>query len=637
MRLRSLQVLHLPAVRALSAVRMTVAVLWLAGCSKAASPETPTPSSEPAEPIASPRESEVVPSPSEGELGTPTFVLLPPAQMELALYSKLELDIETDISTSNPFDPNLLDIQVRFAAPSGREMDVGAFWYQDFDPGARRPRGEPGWKVRFTPTEVGSWTATARIEAVDLQSGPVEFRVVDSFRPGFVRIHPDDPRYFAFDSGEFFFPIGLNMGWWGGSSDALTDYGRWLAAFDANGGNTIRVWMDPLSFSIEWRDTPLGDYSRRLDEAWLLDQLFRMAESRDMYIILVLLTHCQYSEWVTCVWEDNPYNATRGGPLASPEQFATDPTARALFRQRLNYIVNRWGYSPNLLAWEWWNEVNLTAISDEALVPWLQEMTAYLRQRDVNQHLTTNSYAIRALSPVWELPELDIVQRHEYADQIQSPDRDLAQRARALYLEQAVHYPDKPILLGEFGYSAANDGDSVERTGIHLHNGLWATAFSGFAGSGMYWWWDVYVESNNLWHHFKALDRFLEGEDLTHYQPFSPLLITAKAGASARAVGLGLRGEDLLFWVRSQDYTVQSSVAARQVGASGPFDYEPPPVEDHVLILDDMANGDYTVRWFDPQTGRWLGQSTAAARSDRLTVPIPTFVRDLAGKITGTP
>ncbi len=114
------------------------------------------------------------------------------------------------------------------------------------------------------------------------------------------------------------------------------------------------------------------------------------------------------------LWED---------PVTSPEQFVNDPVAKAYFQQRLKYIVDRWGYSPDLLAWEWFNEVNLTPISDQSLIPWLQEMTTYLRQWDVNCHLTTNSFAMRTISAIWDLPELDIAQKHEYSSQINRVNR----------------------------------------------------------------------------------------------------------------------------------------------------------------------------------------------------------------------
>lgn len=47
--------------------------------------------------------------------------------------------------------------------------------------------------------------------------------------------------------------------------------------------------------------------------------------------------------------------------------------------------------------------------------------------------------------------------------------------------------------------------------GINLHNGLWASACSGNAGTAMIWWWDSYVHPKNLYFQFEPLKKFLEG------------------------------------------------------------------------------------------------------------------------------
>jgi hypothetical protein len=52
------------------------------------------------------------------------------------------------------------------------------------------------------------------------------------------------------------------LGWW--NQDPLGDYERWLDALSSNGGNFARLWMSSWAFGIEWQDTPLGDYSKRL-------------------------------------------------------------------------------------------------------------------------------------------------------------------------------------------------------------------------------------------------------------------------------------------------------------------------------------------------------------------------------------
>jgi hypothetical protein len=195
--------------------------------------------------------------------------------------------------------------------------------------------------------------------------------------------------------------------------------------------------------------------------------------------------------------------------------------------------------------------------------------------------------------------------------------------------------PVKPILLGEFGYSARDYGEDVEKTGIQLHNGLWATTFSGYAGSGLYWWWDIYIAANNLWSQYKGLSDFINGVDLTQYQPMSSLKIINQEGASRGAIGLGLRGKDMLIWLRSTDYTVDASIAARGAQPNS-IKYVPPLVDGLTVSLDKITDGNYTIYWYDPQSAEWLPKAQVTATRNALTITIPTFRSDLARKLLET-
>ncbi len=317
-------------------------------------------------------------------------------------WSKLELELDVAREVQNPFDPGQMDLRVRFVGPNRNLHVVPAF----FD-GAR-------WKARFTPTTEGAWTATAMLAAASpIETMPVRFTVVaprETAR-GFVHVDKRNPYTLAFDDGTPFFAIGLNLGWW--KDDPIKDYTRWMDALAANGGNTMRVWMAPWSFALEWNDTPLGDYTNRMQRAAWLDTVFELAEQRGIYVQLVLLNHGQFSETTNAEWHENPFNVKKGGFLKSPVEFATDPRAKALFKQRLRYIAARWGYSTNLLAWEWWNEVNFTPIVETKLhKAWIEEMTPALMQHDPNDHLLTTSYAIEGDVEIWNMPEIDLVQRH---------------------------------------------------------------------------------------------------------------------------------------------------------------------------------------------------------------------------------
>jgi hypothetical protein len=229
------------------------------------------------------------------------------------------------------------------------------------------------------------------------------------------------------------------------------------------------------------------------------------------------------------------------------------------------------------------------------------------------------------------MPELDIIQRHEYATQVRTSDRDLAGRAAEDYGILSASAPPKPILLGEFGYGVESTPDDVERSGIHLHNGLWSTSFVGYAGAGLYWYWDVYLDAYRQWHHFQPLQRFLNGEDLTGYELFSREISGPAARRPPSRAGAARCETRSL---RSDAYTVQAYIDAwNRAGSPRVFVYSPPLVEGLTLTLDDARYGDFLVAWYDPQKGTWLETNTIASRDGRLSIPIPAFRRDLAAKV----
>ncbi|HEY3340508.1 MAG TPA: DUF5060 domain-containing protein, partial [Anaerolineae bacterium] len=411
------------------------------------------------------------------------YVALRAPFASLAQYDLLELDIDTNQSADNPFDPDQIAIDIAFTAPTGEQTNVPAFFYQSFDPRTQQPIWPQSWKARFTPTREGSWTARATLKtpSVTVQSAPIQFDVTPAVSRGFVRISTEDKRYLGFDNGESYFPVGLNLGW--GHANPLQDYQRWLDALQANHASVTRIWMSSWAFGIEWADSGLGRY--KLDKAWQLDQVMQMAQSRDISVILVLINHGAFNVTVNPEWASNPYNAELGGPCQEPVDFATNPVAQKLFQKRLRYIAARWGYATNLLAWEWWNEVDLTPIGElNVLRPWLATMTPYLRSVDPYHHLTSISYASISDARTIDLPEIDVQQYHEYSA---NDPRTNMPRAYARLTGFGSGPASRPFLYTEFGASSsAEQPTRFDNEGIQFHNGLWASAFSGFASAAMY-------------------------------------------------------------------------------------------------------------------------------------------------------
>ncbi len=596
------------------------------------STQTPVPSATPKPPTAAPTRA---PTPTLPPTSTPTVEPSMPhtlhfenAPERAVIYQPIEFAITTDGVFSNPYDPREVNLQARLTPPGGTPFLIPAFWYQDFDPQTQLPRGEPGWRVRFTATEAGEWTVQAVLEQPALESVPVKIRVADDpSARGFIRIHPENSNYFAYDNGETFFPVGINMGW--GGEHPLADYERWLDRLAGNGGNIIRVWMASWSFGIEWNDTGLGNYTPRLKRAWQLDKVLRMAEERGIKVILVLLNHGAFSETVNAEWSGNPYNAANGGILARPEEFATHLEARRLFQQRLRYIAARWAASPALMAWEWWNEEDWTPITPQELVPWIQEMTPALRLYDPYQHLITTSFAQSSVPEVANLPEIDFAQLHLY------DSSDPASSFQDISTLWHAQIPGKPILFGEFGNSAGGETvDSFDKQGLHLHNSLWASTFNGFASTAMYWWWDSYVDPLNLWPAYARLTRFLDGQDLALYQP-------AKAVLSSRNVPYRvLAAKDRqMIWLHDRKYTTAGLetalgplIVTQQTPEPG-WVYLPDPIEGLTITLSGLPAGEYTVYWYSPNRGEWLQRKALTCQGAGCLVEIPSFQGDLAALV----
>ncbi len=537
-------------------------------------------------------------------------------------YDKFELILQLDADFDNPYDPDDIRVDATFTSPSGADVIVPAFYYREFDYTLDETGQALGWleaftwRVRFTPTELGEWqfNVTAQTATDSVTTETLTFIAVPSERKGFVRVSPDSSDYLAFDDGTFYFPIGMNMAWY--TDGRMADYRDWLDALQSAGGNFIRVWLIHYSFGFEWLDTGLGTYGGRQDRMYELDRLVEMLEERDMYMMLTLLTHTAYSLDVDSQWGQNPYNIANGGMLERPADFATNPEAQRLWRMQLRYTVARWGYSPHIMAWEWWNEVNWTELANpDLLVPWIQENGQFLRDLDPYDRLITHSGSTILDAGVWNQPTLDLVQDHIYYV------NDWVEELSAVLSAWQLAY-DKPFLLGEFGYV---DPPEFDPLGIRLHNGLWTAPMSGTLGTGMFWWWDSYIYPDDHYQHFKGISAFFADEDLTQHQWF-----VTPAISSGNTSLLGLQSLDsALLWIVNRDYNdAYYTQQYEQFGESATF----PTIDNAQITMSWIMGGTYTIEWWDTLSGEVIAEDTVNTGGS-LIVDVPAFSTSLALKV----
>lgn len=456
----------------------------------------------------------------------------------VACLERLEVLFDLTGDFDNPFDPGQVEVNGHFTGPDGRKLVMPAFLYRDCRRRLDEKRGEiveavgePHWKVRFAPTQPGRWrvTVAARDRSGAKESPPVQFEATPAKGPGYIRRAPGSD-YFQYENGTPFFPIGENIAWAG--KRGTFDFDDWLPAAGKSGMNLARIWLQWNSvLSIEQKGTGAGRYD--LTNAWRMDYVLDLARRCGVRVLFTCDSPEPYQKehyWLGKLtskpWDNCPHNAANGGPLKEPNEFYTSDDGHRLIRQRLRYIVARWGWDPNLFCWELWNELNCFPGWDK-LVPeiaqWHVEMAGVLRELDPYQHLVTTSFGFAEGHPdIWKLLELDFVQSHSYGS------KDMALTLPAITRAMKERY-GRPHLIGEFGVpltgAVLTNMAKVDPQGIHLRNAIWSTALGGGAGTALSWWWDNYIHPHNLYGLFTPLAKYCEGVPWTRAN-FKPVEAT---------------------------------------------------------------------------------------------------------------
>ena len=539
-----------------------------------------------------------------------------------------ELALQGLPTSENPFDPNYADVIAKVTDPSGNSFSIPMYWYQGYEIVAsynqlsNRKVGNPEWRLKFRPTALGDFRiqVTAKINGQVIQVPQFTFAALEK-APEPIKIRG---RNFV-QGEEIFIPFAYNIAW-ANRYEEISKYERWFKSASANGVNVARVWMASWSLGIEWNDTGLGDYTKRLDRAWALDQVFRIAAKYGVGIDLVLINHGAFSESTNPEWFANPYNELNGGPIANPGEFATNSIARKFWEQRLRYITSRWAGEPALFTWEWWNEVNFTPISGQVLTDWIAWSDSLLKKWDPYKSLTTTSWSSGASLQDWSV--VDYAVTHVYDDK--DPIKTLAAQATAL--REAV--PNKPILVGEMGSGTVTEDPFTDPYGLHLHNAHWAATFVGFGAPASYWWWDIYVDPLNLWGLTKGLSILLKGTNPVEMQSseISTLKSTSTLLLSDQTSVLG--------WIRHNDYDrsakarllLEAAIKSLKTKKPPQTKFPDPQSKGGKVTIPVQSNGKFEITVLETKSGRTLKSYILDSKDFKITFTVPAFVGDVAFK-----
>lgn len=421
---------------------------------------------------------------------------------EIRQYEKAEWVIAVQAQWSDPYHAPDAALDMLLLSPAGRELVLPCFYV------AGKSNQESTWQARFTPREAGAYQYIFRLsdDGRVTDTTPVkEFSCSTSGEKGFINAR--DHWSFVFDNGNLFRGIGENICWEARSNDdskhfkALHEnkkfnYRDMLITLKANGGNFFRTWMIYWNLPVDWKtisnSSRYQNSNARFNESGIkrMDELVSLCDSLGVYVMLALDSHAGYTGHG---WEINNYNIKNGGYASTPAEFFVLQKAREQYKDKLRYMVARWGYSPAIAAWEFFNEIDNVMYSgaaenripDAVITEWHHEMSEYLKNIDPYRHLVTTSISHRDVQGMNDIEYIDINQKHIYKNTVAIPST----------IKEYTRKHGKPYIIGEFGYEwdwQKNFDDFGAEMDSDFKRGLWYGLFSPTPVLPMSWWWEYF-------------------------------------------------------------------------------------------------------------------------------------------------
>ncbi|MDP4274101.1 MAG: DUF5060 domain-containing protein [Bacteroidota bacterium] len=409
-------------------------------------------------------------------------------------YKKAEWDIRLVANWANPYLQEEITLDMLITSPTGKKQTLPCY----FETGISGK--ESVWKARFAPQETGHYKYYFRLNKYGKTVSVTKFQSFYSKptdKNGF--IHLKNNWAFQFDNGKPFRAIGENIAWESRDFDDSKyfkklhenpkyNYNYMLSSLASNGGNFYRTWICRWNLPLDWKNG-FNNKRYRVSDGYFnpsavarMDSMINLADSLGLYIMLT--------------FGPGAYSIKDGGFSPSAEDFFVNPKSKTRYKNRLRYIVARWGYSTSVAAWELFNEIdnvqyseNGKVISADSIVKWHDEMSTYLKQQDPYGHLVTTSISHRDLKGLNSLSCIDFNQKHIYKNTSSIPS-------------QIVKYEKdfgKPYVIGEFGYEwdwSKNFDEFAEEMDYDFKRGLWYGLFSPTPILPMTWWWEFFDHRN---------------------------------------------------------------------------------------------------------------------------------------------
>lgn len=419
-------------------------------------------------------------------------------------YERTDFRINLTSTFKNQFDASEIALDMIITTPSAKSLVLPCFYVSGNNSASV-------WNARFTPEEPGTYSYYFKLSKYGISvvtTKSKQFTVISTAHDGF--IHKNNNWTFVYDSGRPFRGIGENVGWEARSYETQTNrYDYFLPKLAKTGVNFFRTWMCNWNLPVECKTVINTNFYTNSSEYFnpggiaRMDQLVNICDSLHLHMQLVLVPH---GALITSgEWNINNYNIANGGPASSPTDFFTSTAAKNMFKNRLRYMVARWGYSPSIGAWELFNEVDNAAynggsalsIPESAITDWHTEMSNYLKNIDLYKHLVTTSVSWRDIAGLNDVPDIDYNQQHIYNN---------TSSIQSTILKYENNW-SKPYVIGEYSYDwdwnnvTTANGSNFD---YDLKRGLWYGLFTSTPIVPMTWWWEFF-DARGMTSYYKSV------------------------------------------------------------------------------------------------------------------------------------
>lgn len=515
-------------------------------------------------------------------LAADNIVSVTPNHDSVGCFSPVFVTILTSKNFSNGFNPDEIKLDCDITGPSGESIVLPCFFKTTVS-------GQAQWQARFAPRKVGTYTYKIALTegTAATQSSQYTLYSTPSANPGF--IHTDSTTLslyvYRFDSGKIWRGIGENEAW-----EAGGPYATQFPRLAATGCNMVRIWHCNWHMPFEWNSAPNIYNTSTAD---YMDSVVNLAERNGIYMMVMMNDYRDFSEQ----WASNPYNTAKGGWCSSDDQFFSNANAMECYKKRLRYYVARWGYSPSIQSWEFFNEIDnaFSTTINAAIGAWCDTMSRYFHSVDIYDHLVTASISWMSIPQMWTPPGMDFTQSHLYG-----PDNritNLPAQSQAF-----ISSYKKPYVCGEFSrrYESATEEPSINYRN-ELHYGMYLGIVNQTPIAPMTWWWD----SHWAWGDdfvFKSAAGF--SNDIVAKAGSGSLMklsVTASGGAECGGVKTNTDANYAYAWVTNYNGGSTATVNLTVTGLP-------------------TGNGQFTVESWDPWNSGFSGLTTVTSSNGSLTI-----------------